>query len=177
MEMDKYTYETQRLGFRPWRIEDAEECFGLSSDEHVGPPCGWAPHKTLDETKEILQNVLINDYTFCIIEKASGRIIGNMGIDDIHDTDVGPKEGERELGFWLGYPYWNKGYMTEAVKGTIDFCFNQLGLSKLWCSYFDFNKSSARVQEKCGFKYAYTKHNYKTRLGTEVELIRNCLDK
>ena len=176
MKIDKYTYETERLGFRPWEMGDAEDCFELSSDERVGPPCGWEPNKTLEKTKEVLQNILINDHTFCIIEKETGRIIGNMGIDDIHDPDIGPKEGERELGFWLGYPYWNKGYMTEAVLGTIDYCFNVLGLSKLWCGYFSYNTASGRVQEKCGFKYAYTKENYKTRLGTEVDLIQNYLD-
>ena len=177
MKENKYTYETERLGFRPWTIEDAEECFGLSSNEHVGPPCGWEPHKSLDETKEILQSILINDHTYCIIEKSSGKIIGNMGIDDIHDPDVEPRENERELGFWLGYPYWNKGYMTEAVKGTIEYCFNVLGLSKLWCGYFSYNAASGRVQEKCGFKHAYTKEHFKTRLGQEVELVQNYLER
>ena len=137
--MNKYAFETERLVFRPWTINDADACFALSSDEHVGPPCGWAPHKTIEETKEILESILINDHTYCIIEKKTGNIVGNMGIDNIHDKEKQVKEDEKELGFWLGYPYWNKGYMTEAVKGTIEYCFNQLKLKKLWCGYFSDN--------------------------------------
>lgn len=175
--MNNYIYETERLGFRNWNIDDAEECFLLAKDEHVGPRCGWLPHKTIEETKEILQNVLINEYTFCIIEKSSGKIIGSMGIENIHDPEIEVKENERELGFWLGYPYWNKGYMTEAVKGTIHYCFNVMGLSKLWCGHFSDNILSANVQKKCGFKYSHTKKRFIKALNQEVDLVQNYLER
>ena len=94
------TYESERLMFRPWTVDDAEECFALSSDERVGPMCGWLPHKNVEETKAILEGVLINDHTFCIIEKSSGKIVGNMGIDYVYSEGEGGKkvrvEDERE---------------------------------------------------------------------------------
>ena len=175
------TYESERLMFRPWTLEDAEECFALASDERVGPMCGWLTHKNVEETKEILENNLINDHTFCIIEKSSGKIVGNMGIDFVHTEDEeGNKvlvEDERELGFWMGYPYWNKGYMTEAVKATIDYCFNELGMNRLLCGHFDYNRASARVQEKCGFKFESTSKRFWERLDKEVVLVDNQLFK
>ena len=174
------TYETERLIFRPWTVEDAEECFALASDEHVGPPCGWLPHICLDETKSILERMLVNDHTFCFIEKSSGKIIGNMGIDELHDSEKtkdGNSEGEMELGFWVGYPYWNQGYMTEAVLGTMDYCFNSLGLTKLWCGNFSDNHASGRVQEKCGFKYEYTRKVFSQQLNKEVEIIQRSITK
>lgn len=175
------TYESDRLAFRTWTLEDAEECFLLSSDEHVGPLCGWTPHKDVEETREILKNVLVNDHTFCIIEKASGKIVGNMGIDYVYEEDgEGNKvliEDERELGFWLGYPYWNKGYMTEAVRTTIDYCFNELGMRRLLCGHFDYNHASARVQEKCGFTFKSIKKVFWERLNKEVILVDNHLFK
>ena len=177
------TYETERLQFRPWTMEDAEECFALASDEHVGPPCGWLPHICLDETKSIMERLLINDHTFCIIEKASGKIIGNIGIDDVHDSEMLAKlkeegiESEKEIGFWVGYPYWNQGYMTEAVKGTIDYCFNELGLTKIRCGNFSDNPASGRVQEKCNFQYEYTRTEFSQQLGREVEIIQRSITK
>ncbi|MBO4234838.1 MAG: GNAT family N-acetyltransferase [Firmicutes bacterium] len=175
------TYESERLTFRPWTMDDAEECFQLSSDELVGPMCGWMPHKTIDETIDILENVLINDHTFCIIEKSTGKIIGNMGIDFVHRVDekgnIVHVEDQRELGFWLGQPHWNKGFMTEAVKATIDYCFDELGMTELKCGHFDDNHASARVQEKCGFKYEKTAERYWERLQKNVVLIDNYLTK
>ncbi len=222
------TYETERLYFRPWKIEDAEELFSLAADEHVGPPCGWLPHICLDETKSILERILINDHTFCFIDKESGKIIGNIGIDDVHDSEMlerlkseskekasasnqsapdsgsqsasdsgnqtgsdsgnqsAPDSGnqgkepvlmERELGFWVGYPYWNQGYMTEAVIGTIDYCFDVLGLTRLWCGNFSDNPASGHVQEKCGFKYVYTRKEFSQQLGKEVEIITRSLER
>ena len=173
------TYESERLYFRPWTIDDAEALLELSSDERVGPRCGWMPHKTLEESREILGKILVNDHTYCIIEKASEKIIGNMGIDYVYENDDAEErvivDDEKELGFWLGYPYWNKGYMTEAVKATIDYCFNELGMRKLWCGHFDDNHASARVQEKCGFKYDSTTVRFWQGLGKEVTLVDNYL--
>ena len=208
------TYETERLIFRPWRMDDAEELYTLAADEHVGPPCGWLPHVCLDETKSILERILINDHTFCFIDKTSGRIIGNIGIDDVHDPEMlerlkkeaeekakepmysEPEEMtnkpaefgaeirnkkpallEKELGFWVGYPYWNKGYMTEAVLGTIDYCFDVLGLTRIWCGNFSDNPASGHVQEKCGFKYAYTRKEFSQQLGKEVEIITRSIER
>lgn len=175
------TYQSERFYFRPWTMDDAEALFELSSDEHVGPPCGWMPHKTLEETKEILEKILVNDHTFCIIDKETEKIIGNMGIDFVYEDDDAEEKvlvaDERELGFWLGYPYWNKGYMTEAVKATIEYCFTELGMNKLWCGHFHDNLASARVQEKCGFKHERTKEKHWARLNKNVILVDNSLTK
>ncbi len=173
----EYSYQTERLGFRPWTMDDAEACFALSSDPHVGPPCGWRPHQTVDETRAILRGILINDFTFCIVEKATGTVIGNMGIDPMWDEMGELVPDERELGFWLGYPYWDRGYMTEAVLGTIRYCFASLGMRRLWCGYFKTNLRSKRVQEKCGFRPDHTVIRSARQLGEERETVINRLDR
>lgn len=167
--------ETERLKFRHWTMEDADRLFELTSNEYVGPRCGWIPPKSVDESRENLEKILINDFTYCIIEKSTGEIIGDIGIDQVMEEDQDgnkvPVEGERELGFWIGYPYWNKGYMTETVMAAIDYCFDELKLSKIHCGNYSFNPASGRVQEKCGFKYQETKMVYSLPYGKEVELI------
>lgn len=63
------------------------------------------------------------------------------------------KEGRPEnRGFWLGKPFWGKGYMTEAVKPVMDFAFNELGFEKLVFANAVGNTKSRRVKEKTGAK-------------------------
>ena len=49
--------------------------------------------------------------------------------------------------------------MTEALRILMRRAFETLGLSALWCGWFDGNFRSQRVQEKCGFRYVRTEHD------------------
>ena len=64
---------------------------------------------------------------------------------------------QREMGYWLGRPYWGHGVMTEAATELLRFGFEMLGLEAVWCSHYDWNSRSRRVIEKCGFRYQFTK--------------------
>ena len=57
--------------------------------------------------------------------------------------------------YWIGRPYWNQGYVSEAAKTLIRYGFESLHLSKIWCLNFSDNLASARVKEKLGFKHEY----------------------
>ncbi|MBR2420207.1 MAG: GNAT family N-acetyltransferase, partial [Rikenellaceae bacterium] len=46
--------------------------------------------------------------------------------------------------------------------------FEVLGMQKMWAGYFDGNEKSKRVQEKCGFKYMFTKCNVSSQLVGEL---------
>ena len=72
------------------------------------------------------------------------------------DTDLTDYMDECELGYWLGRPYWGQGIMPEAVSLLLHHAFIDLGMCKVWCSYYDGNERSRRVQEKCGFRYQWT---------------------
>lgn len=64
--------------------------------------------------------------------------------------------------------------MPEAVNAVIEYLFNECDLDFLTCGYYDFNKQSKRVQEKCGFK-PYRKLMMETRLKTKQSGILNLL--
>ena len=55
------------------------------------------------------------------------------------------------LGYWIGQPFANNGYMTEAVKAIGNFCFDQLGLHRLEAACLLHNGPSVSVLEKAGF--------------------------
>jgi RimJ/RimL family protein N-acetyltransferase len=73
-------------------------------------------------------------------------IIGACGIM-FHYDDV------PELGYWLGVPYWNKGYATEALHALIDYAFTDLSHEALQAGARVTNPTSRRVLEKCGFQW------------------------
>ena len=66
------------------------------------------------------------------------------------------RSDECELGYWLGKPFWGKGYMPEAAAELMRHGFEDLNMTTIWCGYYDGNEKSKRVQEKLGFRYHHT---------------------
>ena len=75
-----------------------------------------------------------------------------MGYYDHNESNIGIAEGEAEVGYWIGKPFWNQGYCTEALREMIDYCFNSKGFLTLWADHFVDNPASGKVMEKCGFR-------------------------
>lgn len=73
--------------------------------------------------------------------------IGSIGI--IPGNDVYRKSAE--IGYWLGEPYWGRGYATEAIKGFSDWALTAFDLVRLFAMVFTYNEASARALEKAGF--------------------------
>ncbi len=149
--------ETKRLLLRPWNKDDYKQLYKLASNKDVGPDCGWYPHKDEEESKFVLNNILMVEDTYAIVLKDTNDVIGNISL---YDSEFCENKKQKEIGFWLGKDYWGKGYMSEACKYIIDYAFNILQLEKLWCGHFDYNNKSASVQKKCGFIYHSTHVNY-----------------
>ena len=51
--------ETERILLRPWREDDAEALFKYAADPDVGPRAGWPPHKSVEESREVIKNFFI----------------------------------------------------------------------------------------------------------------------
>lgn len=147
---------TKRLILRLWEDADAEELFRFASSPDVGPIAGWPVHTSVENSREIIQNVLSAPETFAIVLKETNLPIGSIGLKTGDATDLTDAQDECELGYWLGVPYWGRGIIPEAVKEVLRYAFEELGMKKVWCGYYDGNTKSKRVQEKCGFRYEWT---------------------
>ena len=86
-----------------------------------------------------------------------------MVSDGLHSADM--KQGEAEVGYWIGKPYWGQGLIPEAVEALLARCFNNLTLDAVWCGYYEGNNKSKRVCEKCGFRFHHTNHGILSPLG------------
>lgn len=167
--------ETDRLILRPWNKEDGNRLYELASDSHVGPPCGWSPHKNIRESKAVLRDVLINEYTFAICEKESKAVIGNIALMPYYESRFAQNEEEAEIGFWLGYPYWGNGYMVEACVRMVKYGLEEKGFQTIWCAHNLDNHNSMRVQKKSGFVYHHEDVYYARELEKKVCVKVNCI--
>lgn len=83
---------------------------------------------------------------FAIVRKKQDILIGVIGLHLKKQHDLG------ELGYWIGEPYWNQGYCTEAAREVIRYGFEELDLNRIQARYMTKNPASGRVMEKIGMQ-------------------------
>ena len=145
------TLETQRLILRAYTPDDAEDLQCLVSDFAIADTTLNIPHPYPDGAAAKYIAELAPKYAqqtnvcFAVTLKRDGKFIGAVSLQP-------PITFRRaELGYWIGQPYWNQGYMSEAAAAAVQFGFDTLKLHKLTSGYFARNAASARVQQKIGF--------------------------
>ena len=144
---------TQRLILRRWNQKDAEDLYRYASDPDVGPIAGWPPHKSIDESRAVIRDVLNGREAYAICLKEDGRVIGAIELKLNGHTDLTDRDDECEMGYWLGKPFWGRGIVPEAVTEMLRRAFEDIGMQKVWVGYYEGNSKSKRVQEKCRFRF------------------------
>ena len=124
--------ETDRLLLRPFTLDDAEGLYAYASHPEVGPPAGWRPHRSVEESRQVIENIFIPSGALAVLRKSDGRLIGSAGFVDRHRTELGtPSE---EIGYSLARDCWGQGLIPEAVKEIIRHAFADLGYQALWAA-------------------------------------------
>ncbi|MDO4798317.1 MAG: GNAT family N-acetyltransferase [Coriobacteriales bacterium] len=148
------TLQTERLVLRPWEESDAESLYRYASDPDIGPRAGWPVHKSVEESRQAIRDVLAVPQTFAITLRDahdSGAPVGAIGLKIGEASDLAIGSDQAELGYWIGKPLWGRGYMPEAVREVMRHGFCDLGLEAIWAGHTHDNDQSRRVQEKTGF--------------------------
>jgi len=166
-------FETKRLILRGWQESDAESLFKYAQNPNIGPIAGWAPHTSVENSREIIKNILSADEIYAVVLKQTGEAIGSIGLmmskSEINSIEMAENEGE--IGYWIGEPFWGQGLIPEAVRELLRHAFEDLQLTAIWCGYYDGNEKSKRAQEKCGFSYHSTEHNKPVQLINDFRTI------
>lgn len=144
---------TERLLLRPLRISDAHPLFALFADWEVirwlsMPP--W-PYALEDAHSFIRENRNQDQGRTAFAITLEDALIGGI---DVRMNPAGPSQrgAGPNLGYWLGRPYWGRGYMTEAARGLLRRVF-EAGLGDVvYSGAFADNTASLHVQEKLGFE-------------------------
>ena len=135
---------TKRLVLRELQPADAQRIAALGGDWDVASMTGRIPYPySADAAQHWLAGVAAGEVVFAIDHL--GELIGICGYAPLDD-------GSAEMGYWLGKPYWGKGYATEAARALINYGFGKGGVTRFTCSHFTDNPLSARVVAKLGFR-------------------------
>ena len=117
---------------------------------------GWPPHQSVEESLDVIKNVLNGKEAYAICLKEDGKAIGAIELKLNGHTDMTERDDECELGYWLGKLFWGQGFMAEAAREILCHVFEDICMSKVWCGYYKGNAKSKHVQEKVSFKYHWT---------------------
>lgn len=143
---------SQRLILRGWDEADAEDLFKYASEPAVSRLALWPTHISVEMSKWVINNVFLpNKHAYAIVLKSTQEVIGCIGLVPMGDEHYKTEENEREVGYWIGLPYWNKGLTTEALTALMEYLSNEDTINTLLLTTDANNIASQRVAEKCGF--------------------------
>lgn len=165
---------TPRLILRPWRQDDLNDFYEYARVDGVGQMAGWLPHENREASQAILNSFIEGKKTFAL--EYRGKVVGSLGIEE-YDEALLPEFDKlacRELGFVLAKDFWGMGLMPEAVREVIRWLFEVEKLDAIFCGHFLRNAQSARVQQKCGFRFC-KRGEYRTYYGAVEDNIMNVL--
>jgi RimJ/RimL family protein N-acetyltransferase len=145
--------ETERLWLRPWRAEDEAQLVRLFTDPEVMRHIAGRP-LTLAEVAEVAERTLQqwerNRFgPWAAIEKATGRWVGRIGLNELPDW---PGPHKVEVGWELDPACWGRGLATEGGLAGVGYGFGVVGLERIISVTVPANRASWRVMEKCGLR-------------------------
>jgi ribosomal-protein-alanine N-acetyltransferase len=153
---ERPTIKTERLILRPITLEDVPEIQRLAGDRDVSSQTsdGEIPQPGTEEQwfkkrQERFEKGEVVD--FAIIHRDEGILIGAIGLGAEYKKDE-----SMQLGFWIGKPYWNQGYCTEAARAVVRYGFEALELHRIYSRHFTRNPASGHVMQKIGMKHEGT---------------------
>jgi [ribosomal protein S5]-alanine N-acetyltransferase len=158
-ERTRSVIDAPPLIMRPWRISDVATLVRYANNRKIwlnvrdrfphpyttADAHGWVAH-CADETGA--------PYNFAI--EFEGGAIGGIGIeffDDVHRLTA-------EIGYWLGEPFWGRGFATLALQAVTQYAFATFHLGRIQATVYEWNPASARVLEKAGYKLEGRLRNY-----------------
>lgn len=144
---------------RQWRLSDktllAEN---LNNKNILNNLRDGLPYPYTENDAENFINAMLSadeDKTYAFAITIDDKVIGSIGVfrcDNIHYRTA-------EIGYYIGEPYWGKGYMTSAVKQICEYIFGNTDIIRIFAEPFAYNIASCRVLEKAGFQYEGTLRN------------------
>lgn len=142
--------ETRRLALRSPQAQDVTRLAALANDLDIARMTLRMPHPfSVQDAEDFVLQVAGQDperaRTFLIEHEDHGPV-GVLGL--FEDGDLGP-----EVGYWIGRPYWGRGYATEALEAGMVWASREWRRRALTAGHFDDNPASGRVLQKAGFLY------------------------
>lgn len=155
-KMEQPTLKTARLALRPFDGGDAADVQTLAGDRAIADTTLRIPHPYENgmaeewiarHRAEFEAGALV---VFAMERAADRSLIGAISLT----IERGFRKAE--LGYWVGKPYWNEGYATEAARRIVGYGFDELGLNRIAAHHLVRNPASGRVMQNIGMRHEGT---------------------
>ena len=167
----KERIETPRLLLRKGRREDWRALYeNIWSREEAARYMLWSPTTDEKAAQERMERTIAweaaHPYKYCVEEKASGRVIGWAGAEELGDGVWG------ETGVALGPDFWRRGYGREILEALCAFCRDEMGAGRFVACAREHNTASNALIRACGFRFERSEELIDERSGEPYTLFR-----
>jgi RimJ/RimL family protein N-acetyltransferase len=141
---------------RPFSVEDAGEVQKLAGVREIADTTLNVPHPYKDGMAEAWIKTHATGFAegklvaYAITDRDAGDLLGAISLV------LQPAHLLAELGYWIGVPFWGRGYATEAAARLMDYGFSDLNLNRIEAHHLVKNPASGRVMQKLGMHYEGT---------------------
>ena len=163
--------QTARMLLRAHAPSDAPEVQRLAGERDVASTTRLIPHPYPDGLAEQWIASLPAMYErgeavhFALALKEGGDLIGSIRLT------LSPVDQHAEMGYWIGLPFWNNGYCTEAAAAVLTYAFETLALERVYAHYLARNPASGRVMAKLGMTQEGVLRHHRCKWGQFEDLI------
>jgi [ribosomal protein S5]-alanine N-acetyltransferase len=157
--------KTVRLLLRPFTLADAPDFQRLAGDRDIASTTSSIPLPYEDGIAEHWiathqrRFELGTGLDLAITHDAESALVGALGLRFELEHD------RAELGYWVGKPYWGRGYATEAARALVEYGFDTLGLHRIYARYLTRNPASGRVLHKIGMTHEGHRRQHEKKWG------------
>ncbi len=147
--------KTERLILRPFHINDADLVQKMAGNFNIAKMTINVPHPYLPGMAEewIKTHPLSwesgTGASYAITSKQTTDLFGAIGLVSIEN-------GEANMGYWVGEPFWGNGYCSEAGAALVQYGFSSLGLARVYAEHLSINPASGRVMQNIGMRHYKT---------------------
>jgi [ribosomal protein S5]-alanine N-acetyltransferase len=150
--------ETDRLILRPVQLSDAESIFSYAKNPNVCKYTLWEVHQSVEDSLNYIKDYIFHHYSKGVpepwgitLKSDPSKMIGTVGC-----FWTSKQAKAMELAYAIGEEHWGRGFVPEASKAVMDYCFREFDLKRLQARCKSENSASARVMEKIGMTYEGT---------------------
>jgi [ribosomal protein S5]-alanine N-acetyltransferase len=165
------TLSSDRLVLRAMTLDDAKDVQRLAGDRNIAATTSLIPHPYPDGAAEAWISTHDSEFAvgkgavWAVTLRDNGELIGAIGLT------IDAESERAEMGYWIGVPYWGKGYMTEAARRTLKYAFEERRLTRVFAHHFHTNPASGRVMEKIGMKREGVLRRHYKKWGAFVDCV------
>ena len=105
---------SEDITLRPWKESDAENLYNLAKSPNIGPKAGWPPHKSVEESLNVIRTIFSKKETYAIIYQ--NQLVGCVGLLFYPNCNHDWGKDSAEIGYWVGKNFKIKELRLKRLK-------------------------------------------------------------